>query len=409
MHFQKGQDALTEFVSVLCSISAALWLYLSLLHHGYWRADQRLDLGAHKRLTGPAPAVAVVVPARNEADVIAGTVRGLLGQDYAGVLRVIVVDDASEDGTGEAARRAAEPLITDRRRFTLVAAAPLPPGWSGKLWALQTGLDSGIGPEVRYLLFTDADIEHDPGSVSRLVGHALARDLDLVSVMVLLWHRGAWAGLLIPAFVYFFQKLYPFRAVYDPADDTAAAAGGCVLLRRAAFEQAGGLAPIRSALIDDCALARLIKHRPDGRRPIWLGLTDRVISRRPYQGLAAVWRMVARTAFDQLGYSALALAGCVLGMAVLYVLPVAAVLAALAGLAPVTAGLLGGLAWALMAASFLPTLRLYGKPAVLAALLPLAGLVYTAMTVSSAVDYWRGRGGHWKGRVQADLSPDGPA
>lgn len=366
-------------------LAVAAWLYLLGLHGEFWRADQRLsNVRPGDRETWPA--VACVIPARNEADTIAETVNGLLAQDYAGALNIVVVDDNSEDGTAS--------LVPRDSRCQVVTGKPLAAGWTGKLWAMHQGVAAVAEVDAEYLLFTDADIAHDVGSISRLVAKAEADGLALTSLMVRLDASGFWGRLLIPAFVFFFQKLYPFPRVNQPNRRMAAAAGGCMLVRRAAFERAGGLDCIRGELIDDCALGRLMK----GQGPIWLGLTRSVVSLRPYDGLNEIWRMVARTAFHQLSYSALLLVGCLLGLAVLYVAGPAVVIWGISTGDGMASGL-GAAAWALMAAAYVPTVRLYDLPAAWAASLPLAGLFYGAMTADSARRHWLGAGGAWKGRT----------
>ncbi len=377
----------------------AAWLYLLLFRGGYWRADQRLPEGPGEPRDWPA--VAAVVPARNEADVIETTIGALLRQDYPGHFRVVLVDDQSADGTAAAARAAAAAL--DRAEaLEIIAAGALPEGWSGKLWALTQGLERAreVLPEARYYWLSDADISYDPASLRRLIAKAELDGCAQVSLMALLYCGRAWERLLIPPFVLFFQKLYPFAWANDPDKRTAAAAGGCILVARDVFEASGGYAPIRGALIDDCALARRLKPeaRRRGRRT-WLGLTESARSIRPYRGLAEIWQMVARTAYTQLGHSPLQLAGTVLGMIWLYLLPPLAVMSAAwhgAGLA----ALAGAAAWAVMAVTAWPTFRLYRQPFWRTLLLPLAAVLYSAMTVDSALRHWRGQGGTWKGRVQ---------
>jgi len=371
-------------LTALAGLSLAVWLYLLLLHGRYWRADQRLD-----DLTPAAtPSVVVVVPARNEADVVATALTSLLHQDYAGI-QVILVDDGSDDGTGDMARALDDP------RLTVLTAPPRPPGWVGKMWAVETGVAAAaeLAPDASYVLLTDADIAHDPGTVRCLVAKAERDDLALASLMVRLHCRGPWERLLIPAFVYFFQQLYPFPWVNDPRRRTAGAAGGCMLVRRTALETAGGIAAVKGALIDDCALARVLKRQG----PVWLGLGTRERSLRAYRGPAPIWRMIARSAYAQLQFSPMLLALCVVGMALVYVVP--------PGLALTwpsrEAGALAAAAWAVMAITYVPTLRLYGQRPVSALLLPLAGLFYTLATLDSARRHWLGRGGEWKGRVRA--------
>jgi len=285
----------------------------------------------------------------------------------------------------------------------VIDGQPLPAGWTGKLWAVSQGIDAAaeIAPEARYLLLTDADIEHDPDSLRPLVAKAEANSLHLVSLMAKLRCKSRWEQLLIPAFVFFFQKLYPFPRVNNPRSGMAAAAGGCMLLRRDTLAAAGGIAAIRDRVIDDCALAALIK--PLG--PIWLGLTDRVHSLRAYPRLDDVWNMVARTAFVQLRHSALLLLGTVVGMALLYLVP------PLAGIGGLLAGerLIGNLglaAWLLMTVAFGPTLKLYRLSMMEGFTLPYAALLYTLMTIDSARRHWRGEGGGWKGRTYPEHGPE---
>lgn len=370
--------------------SLLAWVWLLFLRGGFWRADQRLaDREGGGR--GPWPSVAAVVPARDEAETIGATVSSLLSQDYPGPLSVIVIDDNSADGT---ARRATEAVNGDPR-FHLLSGAPLPAGWTGKLWAVAQGVDLAATavPDSEFLLLTDADIVHDRGNLRRLVGKAAGERLDLVSLMVRLRCGSFWEKLLIPAFVFFFQKLFPFAWVNDPHRSTAAAAGGCMLVRRAALDAAGGIAAIRDRLIDDCALATLLKRR--GR--IWLGLATETISLRRYDKLSEIARMVARTAFEQLGNSSLLLAGTLAGMAVLYAVPPISLLVGLAAGHPGMAAA-GGLAWAVMTFACWPTVRLYRLFPPWAAVLPLAAILYTAFTLESARRTWQGKGGTWKGR-----------
>jgi hopene-associated glycosyltransferase HpnB len=381
---------------LIAVLSLAAWIYLVAFRARFWRCDQRLDSGTP---APPAawPGVVAVVPARDEADVIERSLGSLLGQDYPGRFGVVLVDDASSDGTGDAARRlaAAHP---NGARLTVVQGAALPAGWTGKVWAMSQGIGRAraVDPAAPYLWFTDADISHAPGVLRALVARAEARKLDLTSVMALLHCKSAWERLLIPAFVYFFQKLYPFPRVNDRADALAGAAGGCMLVRRAALEAIGGIERIRPQVIDDCALARELK----AKGPIWLGLSRDVRSIRPYAGLSGIWNMVARSAYDQLGYSPLMLAGTVAGMLIVYLAPPLLALGQ-PWHGSVPAASLGAVAWVLMAFSYVPTLRLYRQPPVLGLLLPVAGVLYDLMTLDSARAYYRGRGAWWKGRAQA--------
>jgi hopene-associated glycosyltransferase HpnB len=371
---------------VVGGLGAAAWLWLLVCHGRYWLADQRLPT-----LVEPArwPSVAVVVPARDEASVLPASLPTVLTQRYPGPVRVILVDDNSRDGTAELARR----LASEAGGVPLSTTGPgePPDGWTGKLWALAHGVaEAG---DVDYLLFTDADIAHGPGSLASLVA-AASGGRDLVSLMATLRTRTGWERLLVPAFVYFFAMLYPFRWVNRPAARTAAAAGGCVLVRRETLARAGGIAAIRGAMIDDVALARLVK-RSGGR--IWLGLAEQVRSVRPYPGLAELWHMIARSAYTQLRHSPLLLTGTVLGLALVFLAPPAVTItAALTGQVP--ALLAGAAAWLAMAVSYVPTLRHYGRPVITAPLLPITALLYTAMTLDSARRHWIGRGATWKGR-----------
>ena len=385
-----------ETLTALAAVSVAAWLYLIFLRGQFWRADQRFDPALATR-RDDWPAVAVVVPARDEAQLIGRSMGALLAQDYPGQFAAVLVDDHSADGTAEAARAAADGRGMGDR-LAILRGAPVPAGWTGKLWALAQGIDRAAEtvPNARYLLFTDADIEHDPKTLGALVAKAEAGGLDLVSLMASLHCRAPWERLLVPAFVFFFEKLYPFAWVNDARRATAAAAGGCALVRRDALVRAGGLRAFAGALIDDCALARAIK--PGGA--IWLGLAVTTRSIRPHAGLADIWDMVVRSAFTQLRHSTLALAATVAGMLVVYIAPPAAAVAgALTGDGPLLA--LGSGAWMMMSAAYIPALRLYRQPPAGAALLPAAALLYTVMTVDSALRHWRGRGGAWKGRRQS--------
>lgn len=376
---------------LLALLALAAWLYLAFRHGRFWQADQRLDSTVAAPIDWPS--VAIVIPARDEADVIGRAVASHMAQDYPGPMHVIVVDDRSTDATATAAREAAG---ATEDRLTVTTAPSLPPGWAGKVAAMAAGAEEAARrmPGARFILFTDADIEHPKDNLRRLVAKAEAERLDLTSLMVMLTAQTFWERLLIPAFVFFFQKLYPFPLVNDPDNAMAGAAGGCMLVRRSALERIGGLAAIKGEIIDDCALARALK--PGG--PIWLGLSADARSLRPYGGLDGVRRMVARSAFTQLRYSAWLLAGCVLGMIVLYVVPP---LAALEGLFDNEAllALAGAGAWATMALCYKPTLALYGRPAREALLLPVAAIFYVLMTLDSARAHWQGRGGAWKGRT----------
>ncbi len=371
--------------SLLALLSLAVWLGLLFGRGFFWQARERDDRNEPPE---PAtwPSVAAVVPARNEADLIARSIGSLLAQDYPGSFRVILVDDQSGDGTGAAAR------ALGSERLTVLDGAAHPAGWTGKLFAVHQGVAQANAEDPPdYIWLTDADIAHAPDNLRRLVARAEANKFVLTSLMAKLNCESFAERFLIPAFVFFFAMLFPFAWVNDPKKHAAAAAGGCMLVRREALARAGGIEAIRAEIIDDCALARRLKTQG----PIWLGLTERAVSLRPYPRIADIRAMVARSAYAQLGYSPLVLAGTVLGMALLTVVPLAGL--AMGGLAP----FFGTLAWAVMAAAFQPMLYFYRRSPLWGLALPAIGVFYAAFTIDSAVQHWRGRGGMWKGRAQA--------
>ncbi|WP_128977606.1 glycosyltransferase [Streptomyces roseicoloratus] len=419
----------------------AVWGWLLLGQGFFWRTDQRLPAPvAAAPEPGTWPDVVVVVPARDEAEVLPLSLPSLLAQDYPGRAEVILVDDGSTDGTGRLAEdlagataagcgggRAGDGPEGDspgapaggrgdgpeggaavRRGVGLPLTVTSPgepaPGWTGKLWALRHGmaLARARGPE--FLLLTDADIAHEPDSLRLLVAAATGHRLDLVSQMARLRVASGWERLIVPAFVYFFCQLYPFRWINRRRPLATAAAGGCVLLRAETAERAGVPESIREAVIDDVSLARAVR-RSGGR--IWLGLADRVDSVRPYPGLAPLWRMVSRSAYAQLRHNPFLLAGTVAGLALVYLAPPATLLAGLLT-GDGTAAWAGGLAWAVMTGTYLPMLRYYRRPPWLAPLLPFTALLYLLMTVDSAVQHYRGRGAAWKGRTytRPETMPD---
>ena len=347
------------------------------------------------------PAVTVVVPARNEAAVLPSTLPTLLDQDYPGRFEIVVVDDSSTDGTANVASGLG--AGSTGPGVHVVAASPLREGWAGKVWAMHTGATSDPARRCDYILLTDADIAHPPDLVRRLVGMAERRDLDLASVMAHLRAVTPFERLLVPAFVYFFGLLYPFRWSNNPWSRTAAAAGGCVLVKRRALDRVGGFESIRGEIIDDCALAARIKHAGG---QTWLGLGRDVRSVRGYAGLSGVWHVVARTAYTQLAYSPVRLLGTVIALLLTFAAPPIAVVGAGLGLLtgaalqPSVAALaLGILGWGLMTASYLPMTRWYGGWALLAVTLPLSAVLYVAMTLDSARRHYSGVGGGWKGRT----------
>ncbi len=399
-------------LAIVCAVSAAAWVYLVAARDGFWRTSQRLPPARRDPVTWPA--VAAVVPARNEAESLPGTLPALLGQDYPGPFRVYLVDDNSDDGTGLVAAELGEKAAAGGgAALTVVRGQPRPDGWAGKVWAMAQGFAAATaeeatggqpaGPAPGYVLFTDADIWSAPSALRDLVRSAEADDRALVSQMALLRAETAWERLIVPAFVYFFAQLYPFAAVNAPRRRTAAAAGGCMLIAAGALRQAGGLERIKGALIDDVALGTLLKR--SGQRT-WLGLSTDVRSARPYPDLASLWHMIARSAYVQLRHNPVLLAGTLAGLLVLYAAPPAGALAGLvavaagqAGPATAVAGLSGLAGWALMAASFVPMLRLYRLAVLRAPALPLVALLYAAMTADSARRHYRGQAVSWRGRA----------
>jgi hopene-associated glycosyltransferase HpnB len=373
-------------VIILGGLPLLIWAYLIAAHGGFWLARERDDRDVPPEPT-VWPSVTAVVPARDEADVIARSIGSLLAQDYPGSFRVILVDDNSTDGTAAIARA----LPHSGERLTVLDGAPLAKGWTGKLWAVSQGVARADDEAPNYLWLTDADIAHAPDTLRALVGRAEAGKLVLVSLMAELHCKTFAERFLIPAFVFFFQMVYPFGLVNRPGK-TAGAAGGCMLARRDALARAGGIAAIRTALIDDCTLGALMK----GQGPIWLGLTHRSVSLRPYETITEIGRMVSRSAYAQLDYSPLKLVGVVIGMLLVYVAPLLDVVFGDPGLR-----LTGGLTYLLMAASFQPMLRFYKVSPAWGLALPFIGAAYGLFTLQSAVQTWQGRGGLWKGRVQA--------
>ena len=380
--------------TAIATLALAIWLYLISARGGFWLCRQRDDA-----LPWPPskwPRVTAVIPARNEAEGIAESIGSLARQDYPGPFSIVLVDDDSEDDTAELARRAVANTGPDRN-FTLISSRGLASGWTGKLWAVRQGVEAAnnAAEPPDYLLLTDADIVHTPDSVGALVARAEHGKYVLTSLMARLRCDSGWERSHVPAFVYFFQMLYPFAWVNDANNSTAGAAGGCMLVRADALKQAGGIESIRNALIDDCSLAERMKTVG----PIWLGLTNRVASIRRYDEFDEVRKMISRSAYAQLKYSPLLLVGVTLGMAMTFL---AGPLLALFG--DGTARILGLLTWGLMAVSFQPMLRFYRMSPLWGLALPAIAVVYMLYTLDSAYRYLRGQGGSWKGRVQANVS-----
>ncbi|WP_415952906.1 glycosyltransferase [Streptomyces sp. KLOTTS4A1] len=373
--------------------SLAAWLWLLLAQGFFWRTDIRLP---GRSAPSKWPSVALVVPARDEAEVLPLSLPSLLAQEYPGEARVFLVDDASTDGTGELARVLSE----QHGGLPLAVTSPgePPAGWTGKLWAVRHGIAEARAAQAPdYLLLTDADIAHAPDSLRDLVAAAHGSGFDLVSQMARLRVATGWERMIVPAFVYFFAQLYPFRRIAVDGSRTAAAAGGCVLLRNEAAARARVPDAIRHAVIDDVALARAVK---DSGGRVWLGLAEKVASIRPYPRLGDLWRMVSRSAYAQLCHHPLLLLGTVAGLLLVYVVPPAVLVAGLAA-GDGAAASVAGLAWLVMAATYTPMLRYYGQPLWLAPLLPATAVLYLLMTVDSAVQHHRGRGAAWKGRTYA--------
>jgi hopene-associated glycosyltransferase HpnB len=373
----------------VATLPVLIWSYLLLARGGFWRV--RRQLSQQRPDSTLACSVVAVVPARNEAGVIAGAVRSLLQQKFSGTVRVIVIDDGSTDGTGNVALQAAS-SIGAAANLTVIAAPAPPSDWTGKVWAMSRGVLAALAMRPEYLLFTDADIVHEPENVAALVGQARARNLDLVSYMVRLSTVGFAERCLIPAFVFFFFKLYPPAWVRSRESGVAGAAGGCILIRPQALAAIGGLERIRAQIIDDCALARAVKAAGGS---IWLGLTLTARSTRRYGSLREIEHMISRTAFNQLRHSYLLLAATELGLFLTYLLPPLMLLSAHA-----VSIALGAVALALMGVAYAPMLRFYGLSPLWGLGLPAVALFYGAATVHSAWQYCLGRGGQWKGRAQ---------
>jgi len=370
------------------AVSLAIWIYLLVGRGGFWRLRNQETPSPEQAES--APPVAVIIPARNEAEIVGQAVRSLLKQKYSGRIHIYLVDDESSDDTVRIVQQVAQ-NAEGTNRVTIVRARPVPQGWTGKLWALSEGLREAVAFDADYFLLADADIAHAPDSVASLVTCAQVSGFDLVSLMAKLSCQSPAERALIPAFVFFFFMLYPPAWVAQSRRSTAAAAGGCLLIRSEALRRMGGIGEIRGEVIDDCALARAVKQSGGC---IWLGLAEETSSLRGYSTWAEVGRLISRTAFAQLRHSIILLLGTVAGMAITYLVP-----PLLLGTGSVAAGMGLG-AWILMTIAFWPTLRFYGRSPLWGLLLPLIALFYLGATLHSAVRYWEGRGGLWKGRIQ---------
>ena len=373
-------------LELAAAATLAIWLYLLFFRGGFWREFSRRDATAPTPPPSTARIVAIV-PARDEADVVGRAIASLAAQAPRGYFHIILVDDHSSDATAEVATAAAPIDI-----LTVVPAAPLPPGWKGKLWAVAEGIRDAAALRPDYLLLTDADIVHPPDNAVALAARAESEGYDLVSYMATLACTTPAERALVPAFVFFFFLLYPPAWIRSAHRSTAGAAGGCMLIRYAMLEKIGGIPAIRGELIDDCALARAVK-RAGGR--VWLGLGDATLRIRPYRTFSEVGRMISRSAFTQLHHSNWLLAGTVVGLLLTYLAPPLLTL-----FAPQPAAGMAAMAWLLMSICYLPALRFYRRAWFAAPLLPLVALFYAGATMHSAVSYWRGAGGQWKGRVQ---------
>ncbi|MCF7889998.1 glycosyltransferase [Candidatus Bipolaricaulota bacterium] len=393
-------------ILIVASLSLLIWLGLLFGRGKFWRMNQRLYPLEETEVDHPWPSVCAIIPARNESEALPESLPSVLGQEYPGDLNVILVNDNSEDNTGELAEEIAEKSAADAN-FQVIVPPPTPEGWAGKVWALHHGFQRAKKLDPDLIWLTDADIVHDPETLRTLTHKLEDEGLNLASIMADLRTDSFWEKLLIPNFVYYFSMVYPFSWVNDPEKDTAAAAGGCVLARRSTLENSGGFEAISGAVIDDCALARGCSN-PEGEG-LWLGLSHMVTSVRNYGSLSGVWSTVSRSAFSQLGYSNLILLGTVVGMIVLFLVPPGSVALGIIGLVGLTVEMhpvlssalifIGGLTWLGMGASFFPILNWYGLSPAYGVLAPVGGFLYTLMTIDSGLTWWRREGSKWKGRT----------
>lgn len=379
---------------ILATLSLIIWIYLITARGNFWLCNQFLE----SQILKEKPNVTVIIPARNEAESISICLESLLNQDYQGYFKIILVNDQSEDDTAVRAENLAREK-NQTHQLTILNGKPLPQGWSGKLWAMSQGVEwARQNLQTDYFLFTDADIKHSVDNLSQLLAKAEKDNLDLVSLMVKLHCQSFWEKLLIPAFIFFFQKLYPFPLINNPRSKVSGAAGGCILIREEALTRIGGIEALKQALIDDCTLASLVKKSLPPNHGIWLGLSNTTISLRKYPTLKPIWNMVARTAFTQLNYSTLLLIGTILGMFITYLI---SPIAFLYGLYTLNIPLLiiSLTTLLLMALSYYPTVKLYQLPIFYSFCLSAIAFLYTLMTIDSAFRHWQGKGGQWKGRV----------
>ncbi|WP_324282111.1 glycosyltransferase [Cyanobacterium aponinum UTEX 3221] len=379
---------------ILATLSLIIWIYLITARGNFWLCNQFLESQILKEKLN----ITIIIPARNEAENISICLESLLNQDYQGDFKIILVNDQSEDNTVQIAENLARKK-NQTHRLIILNGKPLPQGWSGKLWAMSQGVEwARQNLSTDYFLFTDADIKHSVDNLSQLLAKAEKDNLDLVSLMVKLHCQSFWEKLLIPAFIFFFQKLYPFPLINNPRSKVSGAAGGCILIREKALTRIGGIEALKQALIDDCTLASLVKKSLPPNHGIWLGLSNNTVSLRKYPTLNPIWNMVARTAFTQLNYSTLLLIGTILGMFITYLISPIAFLYSLYSL-NIPLLIISLITLLLMALSYYPTVKLYQLPIFYSFCLSAIAFLYTLMTIDSAFRHWQGKGGQWKGRV----------
>ncbi|MBD2393505.1 glycosyltransferase [Cyanobacterium aponinum FACHB-4101] len=379
---------------IFATLSLIIWIYLITARGNFWLCNQFLESQILKEKLN----VTIIIPARNEAENISICLESLLNQDYQGDFKIILVNDQSEDNTAQIAENLARKK-NQTHRLIILNGKPLPQGWSGKLWAMSQGVEwARQNLSTDYFLFTDADIKHSVDNLSQLLAKAEKDNLDLVSLMVKLHCQSFWEKLLIPAFIFFFQKLYPFPLINNPRSKVSGAAGGCILIREKALTRIGGIEALKQALIDDCTLASLVKKSLPPNHGIWLGLSNNTVSLRKYPTLNPIWNMVARTAFTQLNYSTLLLIGTILGMFITYLISPIAFLYSLYTL-NIPLLIISLITLLLMALSYYPTVKLYQLPIFYSFCLSAIAFLYTLMTIDSAFRHWQGKGGQWKGRV----------